>query len=89
MLEKLTSIWMVAKSLSCAKSLELFSTQSCGKENSKLCPSFFYFPPHLPLAKHYFLAHTHKRVFLSILFSHETIVYHFIPIIRGFFRPVP
>lgn len=35
MLQKLTLIWMITKSLSHAKSLELFSTQFC-KGNSKL-----------------------------------------------------
>lgn len=61
MLQKLTLIWIIAKSLSHAKSLELCPTRFCGKENNTLSPSLFPFPPqaHAP-HQNTLLCHTEK-----------------------------
>lgn len=88
MLQKLTLIFIITKSLSRAKSLELFSTQFCSKENRKLSPSLFYFLPHVPQSKYTILYHT-KNVLSILGLLWYIILCDFIPIFRGFFCLVP
>lgn len=84
MLQKHAFIWITTKSLSHAKSSELFTTQFCSMGTSKLSPSLFSFPPCLPLAACSISYHKRALSILKVFYCIYSVTHHFSPGMRGF-----